>query len=165
LINLGHSPLSFEVVELTALRCVVLSQISTCIEIFLPILFILSLVGIRLATLSLDEGQLCVRPMPKGIDDKVTYYFDCEWAPISPLPSVSDPPSTTYFESRAERECRIGAANGSGWVVGYAPAGGPSDAVVARAKALFAADQGLGNVTLVPFASDAEMVAAMVPQS
>ena len=95
----------------------------------------------------------------------MTYFFDCEWAPISPLPSVSAPPSTTYFESVAERECRLGGVNGSGWIIGYTPTGGPADSIMARAKALFAADQGLPNVTLVPFATEADLVAAMVPQS
>lgn len=57
----------------------VLLQICTCIEIFLPILFILALMGLRLATLALDSKELCVRPMPNVRAHNMTFH----WYPVA----------------------------------------------------------------------------------
>lgn len=174
----------------------VLLQICTCIEIFLPILFILALMGLRLATLALDSKELCVRPMPnvrahnmtfhwycsmrtitgrartfcalctsstgpftklsfmpcpsdtQDVDNKITYYYDCEWESFSTRLSASNS-TGTYFESRAEQHCRNGGNSGSGWRIGYTPHGAGYDTVMQRMSEIFRTDQQVPNVTIV----------------
>eukprot|EP00038_Savillea_parva_P008022 m.174117 g.174117 ORF g.174117 m.174117 type:complete len:1815 (+) comp13791_c0_seq1:54-5498(+) len=134
--------------------------ISTCCEIFLPIIFILSLVGIRLATLEMNSNELCVRPRPNDIDNKISYYYDCEWPAFSP--QFSENATLSMFESGAEMQCR---SSGSGWRIGYTPRTAQSDAVMARMRELFMNDDIDSNVTLVPYASEGDMVADLVPES
>ena len=59
-------------------------------------------------------------------------------------------------------QCR---SSGSGWRIGYTPRTAQSDAVMARMRELFMNDDIDSNVTLVPYASEGDMVADLVPES
>jgi hypothetical protein len=78
----------------------------------------------------------------QDVTSKIQYYYDCEWEPF-PTQATD---KLMSFESRASQHCR---STGSGWRIGYTPAGADYAEVMARTRQLFMTDQQAPNVTLV----------------